>query len=96
LENNSTVVVGVSPDPIAALQKFRAKHDLNFTLLSDIDHTVAETYGAWGEKKRAGRVYMGILRSHFVIDGEGRVLDSQIKVSPADSVQRAIQTCCPS
>lgn len=88
-------MVSVSPDPIPSLQKFREKESLNFTLLSDRDHAVAETYGAWGEKKMYGKTYMGIIRSHFVIDETGKVIDAQIKVSPEESAKKAIEVCCP-
>jgi peroxiredoxin Q/BCP len=85
------VVVGVSPDTPAALAKFRADHDLPFVLLSDPDHKVAEQYGTWGEKKMYGRSYMGIIRSHYVIDEGGRVADVQIKVNPKKSVELAVK-----
>jgi len=85
----------VSPDPIKSLQKFRAKQELNFVLLSDEDHSVSEIYGAWGEKKMRGKTYMGIIRSHFVIDEKGNVLDAQIKISPDNSVRSALDVCCP-
>ena len=85
------MVVGVSPDPPAALQNFRKKLGLGFVLLSDADHAVAEKYGAWGEKKLYGKSYMGIVRSHFVIDEQGRILDARIKVSPEDSVRLAVE-----
>ena len=65
------VVLGVSPDPHERLKRFEDQYDLNFTLLSDEDHSVAEAYGAWGLKKFMGREFMGILRSTFVIDGNG-------------------------
>lgn len=65
------VVLGLSPDPHERLKRFENKYDLNFTLLSDEDHSVAEAYGAWGLKKFMGREFMGILRSTFVIDGNG-------------------------
>jgi len=84
------VVVGVSPDPPERLARFRAKNDLPFVLLSDRDHGVAETYGVWGEKKMYGKTFMGIVRSHFVIDEEGRIVDAQIKVSPQKSVELAV------
>jgi peroxiredoxin Q/BCP len=84
------VVIGVSPDPLERLARFRAKNDLPFVLLSDPDHVVAETYGVWGEKKMYGRTFMGIVRSHFVIDEEGRIVDAQIKVSPKKSVGLAV------
>jgi peroxiredoxin Q/BCP len=84
------VVVGVSPDPIERLHKFRVKNDLPFTLLSDPDHEVAEMYGVWGEKKMYGKTYMGIIRSHFIIDEVGRIVDAQIKVTAKKSVERAL------
>ena len=89
----NAVVVGVSPDPLEALQKFRQKNALPFVLLSDPDHAVAEQYGVWGQKKSpAGKSYMGIIRSHFVLDEEGRILDARIKVSPEESVRLAVET----
>ena len=60
-------------------------------LLSDTDHQVAELYGVWGEKKLYGKSYMGITRSHFVIDENGVIVEAQIKVSPTDSVEKATQ-----
>jgi peroxiredoxin Q/BCP len=85
----------VSPDPIDKLQKFRTKYHLNFTLLSDTDHKVAGMYGVWGEKTSYGRTYMGIFRSHFVLDEQGKVLDAQIKITPSDSIKKAFAVCCP-
>lgn len=73
------------------MQSFRHKNDLPFVLLSDQDHTVAEQYGVWGEKKMYGKAYMGIIRSHFVLDEEGCIIDARIKVSPAKSVQLALE-----
>jgi len=90
IEAANGVVIGVSPDPPDRLQKFRAKNDLPFLLLSDPDHRVAEVYGVWGEKKMYGKTFMGIIRSHFVIDEDGRVVDAQIKVSPQESVELAV------
>jgi len=84
------VVIGVSPDSRKKLQNFRQKNALPFVLLSDPDHMVAEQYGVWGEKKMYGKTYMGIIRSHFVIDETGRIIDAQIKVSPTKSVQLAV------
>jgi len=66
-------IVGVSPDSEQSHRNFCAKHDLNFTLLADTDHSVAEAYGVWAEKSMYGRKYMGILRTTFVIDAEGRI-----------------------
>ena len=90
IEAANGVVIGVSPDPLERLQRFRVKNDLPFVLLSDPDHEVAEMYGVWGEKKMYGKTFMGIVRSHFVIDEEGRVVDARIKVSPKQSVELAV------
>ena len=68
-----TVVLGVSPDPVAKLQKFIAKYELNFTLLSDEDHAIADKYGCWGLKKFVGRESMGILRTSFIVGKDGRL-----------------------
>jgi len=92
IEEQNAVVLGVSPDGVKSHQKFKTKHDLPFTLLVDEDHAVAEAYGAWGEKSMYGKKYMGIIRSHFVIDEQGRIADAQLKVSPKDSVARALAT----
>ena len=92
IEERNAVVLGVSPDGQASHQKFKSKYDLPFTLLVDEDHTIAEQYGVWGEKSMYGREYMGILRSHFVIDEQGKIVDVRIKVRPADSVELALKT----
>jgi len=60
-------------------------------LLSDPDHAVAEAYGVWGEKKFYGRSYMGIIRSHYIIDAEGRLEDVQYKISPKDSIEKGLK-----
>ena len=80
LEQLDTTVLGVSPDPVARLGKFIEKQDLNFTLLSDEDHAVAEKYGAWGLKKFMGRESMGILRTTFIIGKVGRLKHIMDKV----------------
>lgn len=90
IQEKNAVVLGVSPDGQASHQKFKTKFDLPFTLLVDEDHTIAEKYGVWGEKTSYGKTYMGIIRSHFVIDEDGKIADAQVKVSPNDSVQRAL------
>jgi peroxiredoxin Q/BCP len=69
----NTIVLGVSPDSPAKLQKFIEKEDLNFDLLSDPDHSVAESYGVWGPKKFMGKEYEGILRTTFIIGKDGRL-----------------------
>lgn len=86
------MVIGVSPDSQQALQEFRQKNALPFVLLSDPEHVVAEKYGVWGEKKLYGKSYMGIVRSHFVLDETGRILDARVKVSPEESVRLAVDT----
>ncbi len=90
IEEQNAIVLGVSPDGVKSHQKFKTKYDLPFTLLVDEDHAVAEAYGVWGEKSMYGKKYMGIVRSHFVIDEQGRIADAQLKVSPKDSVARAL------
>ncbi len=75
-----TVVLGVSPDPVAKLGKFIEKEQLNFTLLSDEDHAVTEKYGAWGLKKFMGRESMGVLRTTFIIGKDGRLKHVMDKV----------------
>jgi thioredoxin-dependent peroxiredoxin len=75
-------VVGVSPDPVAAVKKFHGGQSLNFTLLADEDHAVCEAYGVWVEKTNYGRTYWGASRSTFIIDGEGTVEHVIPKASP--------------
>src|SRR4026209_2638289 len=74
-EIGDTVVLGISPDKPAAHAKFDTKYSLGFPLLSDPDHAVADAYGAWGEKSMYGKKYMGIIRSAFVIDEKGKVVE---------------------
>ena len=75
-------VIGVSPDKVEAVAKFAAKHDLDFTLLADADHAVADAYGTWVEKKNYGKTYWGVQRSTFIIDGDGRIAHVIPKASP--------------
>jgi peroxiredoxin Q/BCP len=76
-----TVVLGISPDPVAKLTKFIDKEDLNFTLLSDEDHAVTEKYGAWGLKKFMGREFMGVLRTTYIVGKDGRLKHVMAKVN---------------
>ncbi len=85
------VVLGISPDDVAALAKWRVKVNLPYNLLSDEDHAVSDAYGVWGEKKMYGRSYMGIIRSHFVVDAEGNLEDVQYKVSPKKSIELGLK-----
>ena len=75
-------VLGVSPDEVDAIAKFDTKYDLGFTLLADPDHSVAEAYGAWVEKNNYGKKYMGVQRSTFLIDPDGRIARVFPKVQP--------------
>ncbi len=79
------VILGVSPDLPAKQAKFDTKYGLGFPLLSDPEHTVAEAYGVWGEKKLYGKAYMGIVRSAFLIDEKGKIVQALYKVSPKDT-----------
>ena len=75
-------MLGVSPDLVKALRKFAQKYGLPFTLLADIDHSVAERYGVWAEKSMYGRTYWGNLRATFIIDGTGVIRHVIPKVTP--------------
>ncbi len=68
-----TIALGISPDPVSRLKKFEKKESLNFTLLSDEDHRVAEKYGIWGLKKFMGREFMGVIRTTFIINKRGEL-----------------------
>ena len=91
IEGEDVVVIGISPDQPDKLVKFREKYDLPFILLSDPDHEVAEAYGAWGEKKMFGKTYEGIIRSHFAIDEEGRLMEFKFKVKPEKTADLAFR-----
>ena len=83
--------LGLSPDSAAAQKKFSDKLKLNFSLLSDVDHSVAEAYGVWGEKTLYGKRSMGITRSSFLIGEQGEILSAWYKVSPDDTVPKALE-----
>jgi len=85
------VVIGISPDKRSAQARFDTKYGLGFPLLSDPDHAVADAYGVWGERSMYGKKYMGIIRSAFVIDEEGRISEAFYKVSPKETVPKALQ-----
>jgi peroxiredoxin Q/BCP len=91
IEAAEATVLGVSPDAVEQLSRWHAKEELPYNLLSDPDHAVADAYGVWGEKKMYGKSYEGIIRSHFIVGADGRLEDVQIKVSPQDSINRALQ-----
>jgi peroxiredoxin Q/BCP len=91
LQVAGAVVIGISPDKPEAQAKFDTKYGLGFTLLSDPDHAVADAYGAWGERSMYGKKYMGIVRSAFVIDEQGAIVEALYKISPKDTVPKALQ-----
>jgi len=84
------VVLGVSPDPVAKVQKFHEKYALDFPLLADADHSVAEAFGVWIEKSMYGRKYMGNERTTFIVDSEGKVAEVLRKVKPAEHDERVL------
>ncbi len=91
IQEKNGVVIGISPDDAASHVKFRTKYNLPFILLSDPDHAVAEKYNAWGEKERMGKKYTGIIRSHYVIDEKGKIVDAQVNVKADASRDLAFQ-----
>jgi thioredoxin-dependent peroxiredoxin len=90
-ERAGAVVLGVSPDDEKSHEKFKQKFDLPFTLLADTDHEVADAYGVWGEKSYAGKTYMGVHRSTFVIDGDGNVTRIFRDVKPAEHADQVLE-----
>ena len=84
LINNGINVIGISPDKQSAQIKFKEKYELPFILLSDEDKSVADKFGAYGEKKLYGKVSMGIIRSTFIVDEEGKVIKAYPKVKAAE------------
>lgn len=95
LQETGAAVLGISPDDAASHQRFRDRHELPFTLLSDLDKEVMSRYGAWGEKNMYGRKSMGVIRSTVLIDAEGVVRKHWRRVSKAeahpDKVLEALQ-----
>ncbi|WP_048600707.1 thioredoxin-dependent thiol peroxidase [Rubeoparvulum massiliense] len=83
----NAMIVGVSPDPLKSHEKFIQKHELPFLLLSDEEHALAEAFGVWKLKKMYGREYMGIERSTFIIDPEGKLLKEWRKVKVKGHVE---------
>ena len=89
-EEKGAVILGVSPDDEASHVKFRDKYQLPFTLLADPEHSVAEAYGVWGERNFAGKKYMGINRSTFVIDEQGHVKKAMRGVKPDTHAEKVL------
>lgn len=90
-EEKNIKVLGVSPDTEASHQKFSAKYELPFQLLSDPDHKIAESYGAWGEKSMYGKKYMGILRKTFLIDEAGKIVKIFDKVNVSEHADEVLE-----
>lgn len=90
IEAANAVVLGISPDSPKDLKKWKAEENLPYDLLSDPEHSVLEAWGAWGERSMYGRKFMGVIRSHWVIDEDGKVVDEQLKISPQDSIEKGV------
>ena len=86
----NVAVLGISPDPVKDVDKFSSKFHLNFPLLADGDHAIAEAYGVWGEKSMYGKTYMGASRSTFVIDKAGKIIHVFEKVKPEGHDQEVL------
>ena len=91
LKKLGAAAVGISPDEPPRQMKFDDKYSLGFPLLSDSDKKIAKAYGAWGEKSMYGKKYKGIIRSSFVIDEKGKILQASYKVKPLDTVPKAAE-----
>jgi peroxiredoxin Q/BCP len=91
IQAQNAVVIGISPDNAKSHLRFRSKYNLPFILLSDVDHVVASKYGVWGEKSFLGKKYMGVIRSHFIIDEAGKIADAQVQVKAKLSPTLAVQ-----
>ena len=90
IQADNAIVLGISADEPKDNLKWKQKLNLPYDLLSDVDHKVLEQWGAWGEKTNYGKTYMGIIRSHWVIDEKGNIADEQIKISPENSIAQAV------
>jgi peroxiredoxin Q/BCP len=90
VEEKNAIVLGVSPDDVESHQGFRDHHELPFPLLVDEDKKIAESYGVWQERERDGQKFMGIVRSHFIIDEQGNLKDVQYAVAPEASPELSV------
>jgi peroxiredoxin Q/BCP len=91
LAEKDVAVMGVSTDTPRTQKNFDTKHTLGYPLLSDPEHRIAEAYGVWGEKKMYGKTFMGIVRSAFLVDAEGRVAAAWYKISPKNTVPELLK-----
>jgi peroxiredoxin Q/BCP len=90
IEEKNAVVLGVSPDDEKSHVRFKSKFDLPFTLLVDSEHQIADAYGTWGEKTNYGKTYMGIIRSNFVIDENGKILKTMYNIKADKSAEESL------
>jgi len=90
INEKNAVVLGVSPDSVKSHQGFISKYDLPFPLLVDADHKIAEAFDVWRQKSMYGRSYMGMLRSHFVIDEQGKIVEAKYNVKAAESAKLSL------
>jgi len=88
--NAEVPIFGVSPQDVNSKAKFAAKYGLNFPLLADPDHTIAEAFGAWGEKSMYGKTHLGVLRSTFVVGADGKIEHVWEKVKPEDHAEEVL------
>ncbi len=91
LSANNVVILGISPDTPEDQLKWKQKEGLQYDLLCDPDHHVLEQWGGWGEKESYGKKYQGVIRSHWIIDENGVVIDQKLNVKPVESVEKAVQ-----
>ena len=92
LQNKNVASLAISPDPVPRLKKFADKYELTFPLLSDLEHKTAEAYSVWDKKSLYGKLFFGIIRSSFLIDENGVIVQTWYKVSPKDTVPNAMNT----
>jgi peroxiredoxin Q/BCP len=91
LSGLNIAAVGISPDTPGKQKKFEGKYELNFPLLADTEHSVAEAFGAWGEKSMYGKKYFGIIRSSFLVDENGNIVEAWYNVKPLDTVPNVLK-----
>jgi peroxiredoxin Q/BCP len=91
ITDKNAIVLGVSPDTAKSHTNFKAKYDLPFPLLVDSDHKISEAYDVWREKSMYGRKYMGVLRSHFVIDENGKVVEAKYNVKAPETASLSLK-----
>jgi len=90
LESKGYAVIGVSKDSAKSHQGFKAKYELPFNLIADTEHVLSETFGAWGEKKLYGKTYMGMIRTTFIIDENGIIVDIINKVDTKNAAKQIL------